>query len=298
MTTPAIALDALYCKLGRFELGPITMTVPRGSVVALIGPNGAGKTTLLDLVMGLGRPKRGGIQVVGLSQPRDAVAIKVRVAYVNPDLNFSTWGTVGRALNFLRGFYPDWSDDRCERLLQAFEIKRGDKIAALSFGGRIKLALVAALARDAELLLLDEPTVGLDVAARRVLFHEILEVVKTENRTVIISSHQLDDLERLADQCAIIARGQLLTLAPMDGLLDRYRQVDAVVPGRLPEMAGVKLLARNGDRVRLLVDRQVCGEGGLEAGGIQPVAEVAMTLEDLFMALTSEALTPGAPEVV
>ncbi len=290
MTTPAIALDGLYCKLGKFELGPITTSVPRGSVVALIGPNGAGKTTLLDLIMGLGRPGRGRIEVVGLSHPRDIVAIKARVAYVNPDLNFATWGTVGRALDFVRGFYPDWDDARCERLLKAFEIKRADKIATLSFGGRIKLSLVAALSRDAELLLLDEPTVGLDVAARRVLFHEILDVVKAENRTVVISSHQLDDLERLADHCAIIARGQLLTLAPMDGLLDRYRQVDAVIPGRLPDIAGLKLIARDGDRVRLLVDRSVCGDRDLEAGGVRPVAEVAMTLEDLFVALTSDAL--------
>ncbi len=290
MTQPSIALDALSCKLGRFELGPITTTFPRGSVVALIGPNGAGKTTLLDLILGLGRPKSGSIAVLGLHQPKDVVAIKARVAYVNPDLNFSVWGTVGRALNFVRGFYPDWSDTRCERLLAAFEIKRGDKIAALSFGGRIKLSLVAALARDAELLLLDEPTVGLDVAARRVLFHEILEIVKDDNRTVVISSHQLDDLERLADQCAIIAKGQLIAMAPMDGLLDRYRQVDAVILGRLPEIAGVKLIARDGDRVRLLVDRQVCNDATLEAGGIRPVAEVAMTLEDLFVALTSDTL--------
>ena len=289
-TSPAIALDGLYCKLGTFELGPVTTTFPRGSVVALIGPNGAGKTTLLDLIMGLGRPKRVGIEVVGLTQPKDAVAIKARVAYVNPDLNFATWGTVGRALDFVRGFYPDWSDDRCARLLAAFELKRGDKIAALSFGGRIKLSLIAALAREAELLLLDEPTVGLDVSARRILFHEILEIVKTETRTVIISSHQLDDLERLADHCAIIAKGKLIAMAPMDGLLDRYRQVDAVILGRLPEVAGVKLIARSGDRVRLLVDRQVCGEGDLEAGDIRPVAEVAMTLEDLFVALTSDAL--------
>ena len=290
MTTPAITLDALYCKLGRFELGPTTTTFPRGSVVALIGPNGAGKTTLLDLIMGLGRPRSGGIRVLGLTQPKDVVAIKTRVAYVNPDLNFAVWGTVGRALNFVRGFYPDWSDDRCERLLEAFELKRADKIAALSFGGRIKLSLIAALARDAELLLLDEPTVGLDVAARRVLFHEILEIVKNDDRTVVISSHQLDDLERLADHCAILAKGQLIAMAPMDGLLDRYRQGDAVILGHVPEINGVKLIARDGDRIRLLVDRQVCDAAALEAGGIRPVAEVAMTLEDLFVALTSDTV--------
>ena len=297
MTTPAIALDGLYCKLGKFELGPVTTAIPRGSVVALIGPNGAGKTTLLDLVMGLGRPGRGHIQAVGLSQPRDMVAIKARVAYVNPDINYATWGRVGRALNFVRGFYPDWNDARCTRLLDAFELKRGDKISALSFGGRIKLSLIMALARDAELLLLDEPTVGLDVAARRILFHELLEIVKDETRTVVISSHQLDDLERLADHCAIIAKGQLIALSPMDRLLDRYRQVDAEVLGRFPEVAGVRLLARNGDRVRLLVDREQCRDGDLEAGGIRPLAEVGMTLEDLFIALTSDQPASGQPEV-
>jgi ABC-2 type transport system ATP-binding protein len=290
MTSPAIELRDLHYKVGRFELGPITTTVPRGCVLALIGPNGAGKTTLLDLIMGLGRPKSGAIQVLGLSQPSDEVAIKSRVAYVNPDLNFAAWGTIGRALNFVRGFYPDWDAGRCARLLVAFELKRSDKIAAMSFGGRIKLSLIMALSREAELLLLDEPTVGLDVNARRILFHEILEIVKNENRTVVISSHQLDDLERLADRCAIISKGQLIAMAPMDGLLDRYRQVDVMRVGRLPECPGLQLIARDGDRVRLLIDREAGGEAELEAFGLKPLADVSMTLEDLFLALTSSPM--------
>lgn len=294
MASPAIELRDLYCRLGSFELGPITATVPRGCVLALIGPNGAGKTTLLDLMMGLGRPKSGRIEVLGLAQPADEVAIKTRVAYVNPDLNYNVWGSVGRALDFVRGFYPDWNDQRCTRLTEAFELKRGDKIAALSFGGRIKLSLIMAFSREAELFLLDEPTVGLDVNARRILFHEILEVAKAENRTVIISSHQLADLERLADRCAILAKGRLIAIAPMDGLLERHRQIDAVIMGRLPEVAGVRLLARQGDRVRLLVDRQAGGEAALEAHGVRPIADVAMTLEDLFVALTADAMEMAA----
>jgi len=294
MTSPAIELRDLYCKLGKFELGPINLTVPRGCVLALVGPNGAGKTTLLDLIMGLGRPKSGAIGVLGFAQPADEVAIKARVAYVNPDLNYALWGAVGRALDFVRGFYPDWNDGRCARLLEAFELKRTDKIAALSFGGRIKLSLIMALSREAEVLLLDEPTVGLDVNARRILFHEILEIVKNENRTVVISSHQLDDLERLADQCAILAKGQLVAMAPMDGLLDRYRQVDVMMTGRMPECIGVRLIARQGERVRLLVDRHAGGEGELEALGLRPVADVSMTLEDLFVALTSNPMEMAA----
>lgn len=291
--TPAIETQGLYCKQGRFELGPLSLTVPRGSVTALIGPNGAGKTTLLDLLMGLGRPNSGHISLLGLSHPADEVAIKARVAYVNPDLNYAVWGRVGRAIDFVRGFYPDWNAQRCDRLLEAFELKRSDKISALSFGGRIKLALIMALAREAEILLLDEPTVGLDVNARRVLFHEILEVVKAENRTVVISSHQLSDLERLADHCAIIANGQLVVMAPMDGLLARYHQIDVQAEGRTPDMAGVRLISRNGSRLRLLIDRTVCDEAEL-AAAVRVIADVPLNLEDLFVALTSPALEVAA----
>ncbi|MDV6329971.1 ABC transporter ATP-binding protein [Asticcacaulis sp. 201] len=286
-TTPAIELSDLYCKSGTFALGPINTTVPRGCVLALIGPNGAGKTTLLDLIMGLGRPNRGHIQILGLSQPVDEVAIKARVAYVNPDLNFNVWGTVGRAIDFIRGFYPDWDAERCDRLLKAFELKRTDKIHTLSFGGRIKLSLIMALSRAADILLLDEPTVGLDVNARRILFHEILEIVKNESRTVVISSHQLDDLERLADRCAILIGGQLIAMAPMDGLLDRYRQIDGLIEGRAPTIEGVRVLARQDNRVRLLIDRSLCLDDALTGWNLQVVADIPMTLEDLFVALAA-----------
>lgn len=286
--TPAILTEKLYSKLGRFALGPMDVSVPRGSVTALIGPNGAGKTSLLDLVMGLGRPTAGSVRVLGLSQPADEVLIKAKVAYVNPDLNYAVWGKVGRALDFVRGFYPDWDEARCQRLLSAFELKRSDKIAALSFGGRIKLSLVMALAREAELLLLDEPTVGLDVNARRILFHEILEVVKAENRTVVISSHQLSDLERLADHCIILANGQVVVAAAMDGLLERYCQIDAQLDGRMPDLPGVRLIARSGTRARLLIDRTACEEAAL-LQAVRIVADVPLNLEDLFMALTAPA---------
>ena len=163
--TDALALKDVTRRLGSFRLGPLSLSVPRGSVTALIGPNGAGKTTTLDLALGLGAPDGGAIEVTGLAMPADEVAIKRKVAYVNPDLNYQPWGRVGRALDFLRKFYPDWDDAACDRLLADFGLSRGEKIASLSFGARMKLSLVAAFSRDAELLLLDEPTTGLDVNA-------------------------------------------------------------------------------------------------------------------------------------
>ncbi len=290
MTESAIVLTGVTSRRGKFQLGPLDWTVPRGSVVAFIGPNGSGKTTTMDLLMGLGRPDAGDIEMVSLRQPADEVAVKAKVAYVNPDLNFATWGKVGRAIDFISGFYPDWDTARCDRLLAEFDLDRGQRIVALSFGARIKLSLVMALSRDAELLLLDEPTVGLDVAARLKLFSEILDFMKREGRTVVISSHQLADLERLADHVAILDQGRLLTMGRMDELVERYVQIDArlTTGGALPTLDGVRVTVREGERVRLLFDRTLGSEADLAACGLEILAQTPLTLEDLFVALVAK----------
>ena len=153
-----------------FSLGPLSLNVPRGSIYALIGPNGAGKSTALNMLMGVGQPGLGNIRVLGLNLREDEVEIKRRTAYVSPDMDYRAWGTVGRAIDFVRGFYPDWNAARCEELQFTFGVHRDTRVEALSFGARMKLALVLALSRDAELLVLDEPTIGLDAIARRQLF--------------------------------------------------------------------------------------------------------------------------------
>ena len=283
----ALALKGVTRRLGKFVLGPLDLEVPRGGVTALIGRNGAGKTTTLDLLMGMGRADAGAIEVLGLAMPRDEVAIRQRVAYVNPDISFQAWGKVGRALDFVSGFYPDWSDARCDELLSAFGIGRGERIAALSFGARIKLSLVMALARDAELLLLDEPAVGLDVEARRKLFSEILDFVRRDDRAVVISSHQLSDLERVADHVAIIDAGRLVLFSRMDRLVERFTLLDArlATVGAMPSLDGVKLLTREGERLRLLFDRDCARLDQLAPAGIEILSETSMTLEEIFVAL-------------
>ncbi|HEX4176789.1 MAG TPA: ABC transporter ATP-binding protein, partial [Rhizomicrobium sp.] len=287
-----LTLKGVTRRLGKFVLGPLNLEVPRGSVTALIGPNGAGKTTTLDLALGLGAPDGGRIEVVGLGMPADEVAIKQKVAYVNPDLNYQPWGRVGRALNFLRKFYPDWNDARCEQLLADFGLERGQKIATLSFGARIKLSLVAAFSRDADLLLLDEPTTGLDVNAKLKLFGLILDFVKREDRAVVISSHQLADLERVADQVAIIDKGRLLIFERMDRLVSRFIQLDVrlTTGGAMPALDGVRALARDGERLRLLLDLDIAAREQLAAHGLVVLSETPLTLEEIFLGLV-------APEV-
>jgi ABC-2 type transport system ATP-binding protein len=269
-----------------FVLGPISLEIPRGAICALVGPNGAGKTTLLNLLMGVGRADGGDAVLLGHDVRAAEVEVKRRAAFVSPELSYGAWGTVGRAIDFVSAFYPDWNAQRCEQLLFNFGLHRNDRIDALSFGAPVKLSALLALSREPELLLLDEPTAGLDPLARQLLFTELLRFMQNEERTIVISSHQLVELERFADHVAILNGGKLVTYGAIPDLLERYVQVDGLVKteGTLAR-SGVRVLAREGSRARLLVDRRSVEPGALGAMGIEVIGESAVTLEELFVAL-------------
>jgi ABC-type multidrug transport system ATPase subunit len=291
MNASAIEFQDVQKSFGlAFSLGPLSLNVPCGSIYALIGPNGAGKSTALNMLMGMGEPGLGNIRVLGRDMREDEVEIKRRTAYASPDMDYRAWGSVGRAIDFVRGFYPDWNAALCEELQFTFGVHRDSRVDALSFGSRMKLALVLALSRDAELLVLDEPTLGLDAIARRQLFTELLKFMTRDGRTILISSHQLTDLERFADHAAIMNQGRLLTSGRMDKLVERYRQFDARVVRDAPSsVPGVSVMDRQGDRVRLLIDQDNAPVDALAALGVEVLAEVALTLEDLFLALIKSA---------
>src|SRR5271157_5001968 len=205
----AIEIRGLAKKYPFFQLGPLDLNVPRGAIYGLIGPNGAGKTTAIDLIFGMGENDAGQIRVLGFDHRTDAVALKRRAAYVSPDLNFQVWGKVGKAIRFVRGFYPGWDDAYCAELMKAFHLSDSDRILTLSFGARTKLSLLLALARRPEVLILDEPTTGLDAVSKQQVFAGLLKAVEDGERTVLISSHGLSDLERFADHVGILKHGKL-----------------------------------------------------------------------------------------
>ena len=282
MSEAAITIEQLRKTVSAtFSLGPVSLVVPRGTICALVGPNGAGKTTLLNLLMGIGPGDGGRATVLGHDVSSAAVAIKRRTALVSPEISYRAWGTVGRAIDFVSGFYPDWDPARCEELGSQLGLRRTERIEALSFGGRVKLSLLMALARNAELLLLDEPTIGLDPLARQALFAQLLGFMQSEDRTIVISSHQLAELERIADHVAVINQGQVIVAGAIPDVLERYQELD-VLPGAagLENRPGVYPLARAGDRARVLVDRDCADTTGLETLGAR-----ALTLEELFIAL-------------
>ncbi len=282
-STNAIEIRGLSKIYPRFQLGPLDLTVPGGAIYGLVGPNGAGKTTTLDLIFGLGLPESGEIRVLGYDHRDHEVDMKLATAYVSPHTSYGSCTFVRRAIQFIRAFYPDWDQDYCDHLLKRFNIDPGEKIATLSLGAATKLGLVLALARRPRVLIMDEPTIGLDMLSKKALFAELLALMGDEGHTVLISSHNLVDLERFTDHIGVIHEGRLLAEGRTDQLLETHRQLSFTLSGAPPP--GARLVERDGDRQRVLADsadqyRQALDDCGATGISVQPV-----TLEELFAGL-------------
>ena len=290
MTTSALEIRGLEKSFPRFKLGPIDITVPAGGIYGLIGPNGAGKTTTIDLILGIGSYDAGHIKVMGMNPKEQEIAVKSRLGYVSPDLNFNLWRNVGRLITFVRQYYPDWDDIYCRHLLKRMNIAWEDEIKTVSFGTRVKLALVIALSHKPDLLLLDEPTLGVDAVSKREIFSELLSAVQDERRAVLIASHGLSDLERFADHIGIIHRGQILLEDSTASILDRFRIIDITYNGTAlpPIFSKAYIKEHSDDRWRLLIEYQNGLEAQLQSMGIQQLASSAVNLEDLFITMVRE----------
>ena len=289
MNSPhALEISGLEKHYPRFALGPLDLTVPQGAIYGLIGPNGAGKTTLIDQIFGMGAPDAGAIRVCGFDHAREEVAVKQRAGYFGPDLNFVAWGRVGTAIRFVRGFRRTWDDAYCAKLMEDFGIAAGERIANLSFGGRTKLALLLALAWHPQFLVLDEPTIGLDAHSKKIVFSELLAMVRDEARSVFISSHQLSDLERFADRVGVLHKGRLLAEGATSELMERFIQTefeteDEQLPAHVP---GLTVQERDGPRWRAVLDTLISPLETLASRGARELRAQPLSLEELFLALT------------
>lgn len=290
MNPNAIEIRDLTKKYSAFQLGPLDLTVPAGAIYGLIGPNGAGKTTIIDLVFGMGRNDGGEIHVLGLDHRQRDVDVKRAAAYVSPDLNFQVWGKVGRAVRFVRGFYPEWDNDYCARLMKEFRLSDADKIATLSFGARTNLSLLLALSRRPKVLILDEPTTGLDAVSKQQVFSELLKAVEDGDRTVLISSHGLGDIERLTDHIGLIKNGRLLLEGRTDEVVDRFRMADFFTENGASFLTrdGLTIIRREANRWHALIDQRQNLTEWLQAHGARQVTLTPVTLEDLFVALVKD----------
>lgn len=225
MNNNAVEIRNLRRRFGSFELAIPEFTLERGKVLGLVGQNGAGKSTLLKILMNLVYPDTGEVRVLGRRQPEDEVEIKQRIGYVSENPQFYDQMTVRDLAKMVSGFYPRWDWNAYSSYLQKFCLDSTKKVKDLSRGMKVKLALLLAMSYQPDLLILDEPTSGIDPVMRRELLEEIVSVLSDEEKTVIFSSHITQDVEQIADYVAVLKAGRLVEYADRENLLDRWRQV-------------------------------------------------------------------------
>jgi ABC-2 type transport system ATP-binding protein len=221
----AICLDGLVKRFPGFELGPMNLVLEPGTVLALVGPNGAGKTTTLNCIAGLLVPDAGSVELYDRAVHPNRPAVRLDIGYVGEENGFFQRWTAGRNLEFLATFLPGWSRDRAHRLVERLSLSLDKPVNAMSRGNRTKLALVAALAPAPRLLLLDEPTAGLDPVVRSEVLDLLWEITEDGEHTVLYSTHVLADISRLADELAFLRDGRLVLRAGREELSDRWRRV-------------------------------------------------------------------------
>ena len=212
-------------------LQEVTLDVTRGRVCSLVGENGAGKTTLIKHLLGLYSAQIGTVRVFGGDPVRDPAAVLSRIGYLSEDRDLPDWMRVHELMSYTKAFYPRWDDHYASDLLQMFELHRNQKIRTLSRGQRARAGLLVALAHRPELLILDEPSSGLDPGARQDILAAVVRTIADEGRTVLFSSHLLHEVQRVADDVAMLHQGRLVLNEPLDDLLTRHR----LVTFRFPE---------------------------------------------------------------
>jgi ABC-2 type transport system ATP-binding protein len=266
--------------------------VVRGTVFGLVGENGAGKTTLIKHVLGLCRAEQGQVSVFGRDPVRDPAGVLGRIGYLSEDRDLPEWMRVGELMSYTRAFYPRWDDRLARELLEMFELDVGQKVRTLSRGQRARAGLLVAVAHRPELLLLDEPSSGLDPGARLDILAAIVRTVADEGRTVLLSSHLLHEVQRVADQVAMLHRGRLLLNEPLDDLLARHRALTmhfATAPAAPPRWPGALGWSGQDTEWTCLCNGQgtSCKQLADEAGAAV-VEERAPSLEEIFLAYTRQ----------
>jgi ABC-2 type transport system ATP-binding protein len=232
VTEPIISVSALTRRFGATTaLAAVSLSLPRGTVYGLVGANGAGKTTLIKHLLGLLRAESGSVRVFGLDPVADPVAVLSRIGYLSEENDLPGWMRVEELIRYSRAFYPAWDDAYAEELLRAFALDATAKIKTLSKGQKARAGLLLALAHRPELLVLDEPSSGLDPIVRRDILGAVIRTIADEGRTVLFSSHLLDEVEQVADHVTMISHGRIVLSAPLETIRESHR-----IDGRLPSL--------------------------------------------------------------
>ena len=290
----AIETVNLSRHFGRTEaVRDLTMQVPEGSIFALVGPNGAGKTTTIKTLMNLLRPSAGRASVLGVDSRRIGPPVLERIGYVSENQELPDWMSPRDLMAYCAPFYPSWDATLANTLARSLSLPLDKPIKACSRGMRMKAALLVSLAYRPELLVMDEPFAGLDALVREEFVSGVLELTGRQPWTVFISSHDIDEVERLADWIGILNQGRLELAEPVISLLGRFRQIDVTVDGDAHVPAGMPpawiVPEASGHMVRFVdtaFDEPSLGpEVRTLMPGARDISATPMSLRSIFIAL-------------
>jgi ABC-2 type transport system ATP-binding protein len=277
-------------------LDNVSLRIPRGRVFGLVGANGAGKTTLIKHMLGLLKAEAGSVRVFGLDPVASPASVLARIGYLSENRDLPPWMRVDELLRYTQAFYPTWDAAYAEQLRVQFGLAGSAKIKTLSRGETARAGLLIALAFRPELLLLDEPSSGLDPVVRREILEAIIRTVADEGRTVLFSTHLLEEVERVADDIAMMFQGRMVLRGPLEEvkaahhrLVLRFANPQPDVP-KLPRVLSIRGSGRewtvicNGSRHEVLAAAN-------QLGG-QVVQEETPTLDEIF---TAQSTSHGPP---
>lgn len=287
MSELALELTGVVKKYRFFSLDNIDLKVPEGQIMGLIGPNGAGKSTTIRILMGLVHQDRGEVRVLGHRMPSEQIAAKWNVGFASEDMRLYEAMTLGWHMNFIRSIYSNWDAPYARLLLKRFGLREEQKIKGLSHGQRVKAILLLVLARRPKLLVLDEPTTGLDPVARHEILRELTAVMADEGRSILFSSHNTQDVEQISDQITFIDRGRIIDSMDKELYLDRWRRLRLEVPFGidLPALPGIIGIRQDG-RLAIATANQFVPDlaNAYENSGARIQSIESMTLEEIFVA--------------
>ncbi|CAM2007865.1 ABC transporter ATP-binding protein [Acanthopleuribacter pedis] len=292
-----LATKGLVKSFGNFQvLRKLDLSVREGQVYGFLGRNGAGKTTTIQILMGIQRPDHGSIAYFGEQRRAPRVSDKQHIGYVSQEQFFYPWMSCRNLGQFVSRFYPNWDMAYFARLLDLFSLPSKRKVVNLSQGMRVKLALALALAHRPKILILDEPTAGLDPAARREFLDIVNDQAERDHRTTLFSSHIVEEVERIADRVGILREGSLCFQGSPEQLALEVRQIVLPDPLRPDAAQRLKALRRDAGHAGFHVLHENARNGSLVMRA-QPdqwqqwlqgrsETQVKLSLEDIFLALT------------
>jgi ABC-2 type transport system ATP-binding protein len=287
MTELAIELHGICKRYPDFALQDVDLRLAPGQIMGFVGPNGAGKSTTIRILMGLVHQDAGECRVLGHSMPQDQIAAKRLIGFVSEDMRLYKHATLAWHMEFVAGLYPGWNAGYAAELLRRFELDPGRRVRRFSRGERVKAMLLLSLARRPRLLVLDEPTAGLDPVARHEALGEFMNLLREDDRTILFSTHNTHDVEQIADQIAFIDRGRILDIEDKETFLDRWRRIRLELPPdtALPQLESAINVERDGHQAVVIVR-------GYEPGVVQRYRDAGarvqrvepLSLEEIFFA--------------